>query len=360
MDSVATGRSQTTPSNHRVILYHQTHHLPENGQPVSLLPLITNRTGVTHIIVAALHLNEGSGNITLNDHNPSHEGFNALWAESAWLQATGVKVLGMLGGAAKGTFARLDGNDVESFESYYGPLRDVIRAHRLDGLDLDVEEEMALHAIVRLIDRLRADFGRAFLITLAPVATALLPAQPHLSGFDYFELERTRGHEIAWYNTQFYCGWGDASTTLWYDAIMTAGWKPEKVVFGLVTHPDLGAGHIDLSQMNSVLMTLRSRYPKFGGVMGWEYFKALPGARAGPWEWASSMSQMLKAPIPTSLPQQQPMRPCGAALPAASHSFPADSVKTLQELGFNQQQAIAALNLTSGNVEQAAGLLFAD
>lgn len=360
MDSITTGGSQLIPSNHRVVLYHQTHHLPGTGQNVSLLPLITNRTGITHIIVAALHLNEGPGNITLNDHSPSHQKFNTLWAEAAWLQATGVKVLGMLGGAAKGTFARLDGDVAERFESYYAPLRDVVKAHRLDGLDLDVEEEMSLNGIVRLIDRLRGDFGPDFIVTLAPVATALLPAQPHLSGFDYFELERTRGHEIAWYNTQFYCGWGDASTTLWYDAIMTAGWKPEKVVFGLVTHPDLGAGHVDLSQMDSVLMTLRIRYPTFGGVMGWEYFKALPGARARPWEWASSMSQMLKAPIPVIAPQQQPMRPFASALPAASHAFPADSVKTLQELGFNQQQAVAALNVTSGNVEQAAGLLFAD
>lgn len=93
----------------RVVLYHQTVH--RDGRPVSLLPLVTEQTGVTHVIVAAIHLNEGPENITLNDDPPESEKYNTLWSEVAWLQATGVKVLGMLGGAAKGSFARLDGND---------------------------------------------------------------------------------------------------------------------------------------------------------------------------------------------------------------------------------------------------------
>jgi hypothetical protein len=78
---------------------------------VSLLPLITNQTGVTHAIVAAIHLNEGPGNITLNDDPPHASKYETLWGEVAWLQASGVKVLGMLGGAAKGSFERLDGPD---------------------------------------------------------------------------------------------------------------------------------------------------------------------------------------------------------------------------------------------------------
>lgn len=182
----------------RVIVYYQTHHR-DDGTTISILPLITNRTGITHVIVAAFHLNERAGDITLNDHASNHERCNILWGEIAWLQASGVKVLGMLGGAAKGTFARLDGDDVERFESYYIPLRDVIKEHNLNGVDLDVEEEMSLQGIIRLIDRLRADFGPQFLITMAPVATALIPGQPHLSGFDYAQLETMRGHEIAWY-----------------------------------------------------------------------------------------------------------------------------------------------------------------
>lgn len=346
----------------RVILYAQTHHRPGTGEVVSLLPLLTNNTGVTHVIVAAIHINEDPSRITLNDHPPHHERFNTLWAEIAWLRASGVKVLGMLGGAAKGSYERLDGDDPSRFERYYVPLRDMIKKHNLNGLDLDVEEEMSLSGMIRLIDRLRSDFGQDFIITLAPVATALLPGQPHLSGFDYQQLERERGHEIAWYNAQFYCGWGDASTTLWYDAIIASGWRPEKVILGLITNPALGAGHVDLPQMNNVLAILRAKYPSFGGVMGWEYFTALPGHQARPWEWAANMAQTIRTrlpPVPIP-PQQQPFRPFGAALPAPAHPFPADTVKTLQDLGFNQQQAVAALNMTNGNVEQAANLLFAE
>ena len=348
----------------RVILYHQTHHLPDSEKAVSLLPLITNNTGITHVIIAAIHINEDPGGLTLNDLAPDHEKFNTLWAEVAWLQASGVKALGMLGGAAKGSYSRLDG-DVEQFERYYGPLREMVKKHNLNGLDLDIEEETSLMGVTRLIDRLRLDFGSNFLITLAPVATALLPAQPHLSGFSYAELERERGHEIAWYNTQFYCGWGDASTTFWYDAIMASGWKAEKVVMGLITNPELGAGFIAWPQMENVLRTLRARYAGFGGVTGWEYFCALPGGMERPWEWAEKAARSIRTktalPVPEPAQSQQaPLRPFGAPLPQPQHPFPADSVQTLQDLGFGQVQAVAALNMTSGNVEQAAGLLFDD
>lgn len=101
--------SKTPP---RLVLYAQTHHNPE-GNVLSLLPLITQNTGVTHIIIAALHLNDGPGNITLNDDHPSHAKFDTLWSEVNWLQGAGVKVSIMVGGAAKGSWERLSGSDEE-------------------------------------------------------------------------------------------------------------------------------------------------------------------------------------------------------------------------------------------------------
>ncbi len=115
-----------------------------------------------------------------------------MWAELRILQASGVKVLGMLGGAARGSFTRLDGDETQ-FERYYLPLREMVSTYGLDGLDLDVEEEMSLGGVIRLIDRLRVDFGPGFLITLAPVAAALLNPRNNLSGFDYEALEVMRG-----------------------------------------------------------------------------------------------------------------------------------------------------------------------
>ncbi|KAK3050577.1 hypothetical protein LTR09_008217 [Extremus antarcticus] len=355
----------------RVVIYHQTHHKPDSEEPVSLLPLITKPTGVTHVIIAAVHLNTQPGDLTLNDNPPSHPKFATLWSEVSWLRAAGIKILAMLGGAAKGTFARLDSESKDDFMAYYSLLRDFLRTYSLDGIDLDVEEEMSLPGIIRLIDTLRSDFGPDFLITMAPVATALLPAQPHLSGFSYFDLERQRGQEIAWYNTQFYCGWGDASTPFWYDAIIASGWASGRVVMGLLTSPKLGAGYVGWEKLEGVLRGLRWRYgTAFGGIMGWEYFCAEPGGEARPWEWVEKVGGVVRRKVALEAPaeaggqgqqtQQVPLRPFGAALPAPAHAYPAESVKTLQELGFDQQQAVAALNVTDGNVEQAAGLLFAD
>lgn len=193
------------PALPRIITYYQTHHTPD-GKPISALPLLT-QPGIrlTHLILAAIHINGDPDGITLNDHPPSHPRFHTLWAELRVLQASGVRVLGMLGGAAKGTFSvdRLGSDDDAAFERYYRPLRDLVRARGLDGLDLDVEEEMSLGAAVRLVDRLRADFGPDFIITFAPVAAALLNSRNNLSGFDYEALEVMRGREIAWYNCQF-------------------------------------------------------------------------------------------------------------------------------------------------------------
>lgn len=193
------------PALPRIITYYQTHHTPD-GKPISALPLLT-QPGIrlTHLILAAIHINGDPDGITLNDHAPSHPRFHTLWAELRVLQASGVRVLGMLGGAAKGTFSpdRLGSDDDAVFERYYSPLRDLVRARGLDGMDLDVEEEMTLGAAIRLVDRLRADFGPDFVITFAPVAAALLNSRNNLSGFDYEALEVMRGREIAWYNCQF-------------------------------------------------------------------------------------------------------------------------------------------------------------
>ena len=100
----------------RLIVYHQTFH-DSQGNYHSLLPLLTNNTGITHVIVAAIHLNDGAGNITLNDHRPDDKRYDQLWGEVNWLQGSGVKVLGMLGGAAKGSFQKLSGDD-ESVGNY--------------------------------------------------------------------------------------------------------------------------------------------------------------------------------------------------------------------------------------------------
>lgn len=205
----------------------------------------------------------------------------------------------MLGGAAKGSFTRLDLDDI-TFELYYIPLRDLIREKGLDGLDLDVEEPMTLAGVIRLIDRLKSDFGDAFIITLAPVAAALMSDRPehNLSGFSYEALEVMRGKQIAFYNSQFYCGWGDMSKPDSYDFIVARGYPADKIVVGMVTNPNNGSGWVPFEILQEVLITLKQKHPGFGGVMGWEYFNSLPGDKARPWEWALWCSRNVRNVFP--------------------------------------------------------------
>lgn len=282
------------PFQPRVVCYHQTHH-NQDGDYVSILPLLTEASdvvGITHLILAAIHVNHNPGDISLNDDPPDAARNAPLWEEVQIFQDIGVRVLGMLGGAAKGSFARLDRSDAE-FESYYQPLRDVVRRYALDGLDLDVEEEMSLAGIIRLVDRLKADFGPSFIITMSPVATAL-QGRPHLSGFDYEALEVMRGASIDFYNVQFYNNWGRLTDAMGYGAILHQGWSPEKVVVGVLTNPGNGHGWIPFEEIQRTLAALAQGNSRFGGVAGWEYFNSMPGDRQRPWEWAEAMMKTLQ------------------------------------------------------------------
>jgi len=113
--------SDTTSQKHvpRLVVYQQTHHTPD-GTPVTLLPLLSQATGVTHVIIAAIHLNHDH-TLTLNDDSDTSPKHDQLWNEVAILQASGVPVLGMLGGAAKGSYEMLSG-DEEKVNSLCSPI----------------------------------------------------------------------------------------------------------------------------------------------------------------------------------------------------------------------------------------------
>jgi hypothetical protein len=170
-------------------------------------------------------------------------------------------------------------------------LKNVVSTYHLDGLDLDVEESMSLAGIERLIDQLHTDFGSSFIVTLAPVATAL-DGGGNLSGFSYDQLYRDRASSISWFNAQFYCGWGSLANTSGYDAIINHGVVPaSKVVAGTLTNPaNCGSGYVDPATLTSTLGSLSAKYADFGGVAGWEYFNSEPGGTAAPWQWAATVN----------------------------------------------------------------------
>ncbi|CAK7233565.1 hypothetical protein SCUCBS95973_008637 [Sporothrix curviconia] len=390
------------PHTPKVVVYHQTHHTRDGQRPISILPLLgrddgagSGRPSATHIVVAAVHVNDPDSHksgapppLTLNDHAPDHPRFDVLWSEVAAAQARGVRVLALLGGAAKGSYERLDISRVASqavFERHYAPLYSLLRQRRFDGVDLDVEEPMSLTGVVYLIDRLRADFGPSFLLTMAPVAAALLrPHDPrcNLSGFSYADLERQRGHEIAWYHAQFYCGWGDAGQPHMYAAMVGLGpggsalggtggpgglmpqipsasfvWPAHRVVMGLVTNPANGPGFVSLDTSAEVMMQLQAatsaaavafpavpgmRGGPFAGVSGWEYFNSLPGGEERPWEWAEWMSAILGARVEADgLAGNLQTEPATAAASAISATSAAKTAAT------------AAATLASANEPEA-------
>lgn len=290
---IARQASETLP---RLVSYVQTFHNPD-GSDISILPFLQDKTRVTHVILAAVHLNADPGDINLNDNPPNDSYYDFLWPPVEMLQQGGIKVMMMLGGAAPGSYPRLAGNETEvglltcstlrgltpiQFESYYQPLLAIIRNYSIDGLDLDIEEAVDMSVPLRLLQRLNEDMGEDFILTMAPVASDLTPAMVGLSGFSYQELDaaardpnRPNGYLVNFFNAQFYNGFGDDNNQVWYDVIMANGWSPSRVLIGALDNSaDGGSGFTKLSTLQSVCGQLRANYPDFGGIVGWEYFNA--------------------------------------------------------------------------------------
>lgn len=284
----------SAPGSLRVIYYYQTQYY--NGVYVSLAPIwqrgnpAAKKPYVTDLIVAAFHLGYDQNNqpyIHLNDNIPQDPMFDTMWQQVKTLQGKGVTVRMMLGGAAQGSYADLFSN----WSVFYPILRTTIRQYRLNGIDLDVEENVTLANIEKLINALSNDFGSKFVITLAPVATAL-EGGANLSGFNYDDLYKSRaGAKIAYFDTQFYSGFGSLGSTSDYDAVISHGYPPDKVVAGMIANPADGFGFVPINTVVQTVQQLVAQYPSFGGVDAWEYFNAEPGGIVHPAKWAAVMAQ---------------------------------------------------------------------
>jgi len=275
---------------HRVVVYYQTQQDGDTYiSPSSLTPF------ATHLIIAAFHLDDDK-TIHLNNVSPDDAVFDTMWTEVTFMQLRGVKVMGMLGGAVPAYF-----HLTSDFDDYYKLISSCIRTHNLDGLDLDVEEVENYDNIVKLIKQLRQDFGAKFIITLAPVASALWGGA-NISGFDYSTLEKEHGKQIGWYNAQFYSGFASLESTDDYDKIIANGFPAGKVVAGSLTNP--GSDDNTFDEVKSTVKELVKKYGnRFGGVAAWEYFKSQPNPDE-PWQWAQTMKmtmvdwkEVLKGPL---------------------------------------------------------------
>jgi len=208
--------------------------------------------------------------------------------------------------------------------------------------------------------------GPDFLITLAPVASALVsPTGGDLSGFSYFDLDAQAvnadgSKQVSWYNGQFYSGFGSPASTSTYDSIVSAGWDPARVVMGILDSENDGSGFVPLTTVTETIASLKSKYPTFGGVDGWEYFDA--GANDGdaePFEWTKSIGTAL---FGTTTKRTAELEARDAEARASEPAFPRSpfserAIEELTERGATHFEAVRALNRTSGDALKARGLV---
>ena len=109
-------------------------------------------------------------------------------------------------------------------------LHDVMTTNNSQGMDLDVEQIMSQSGIERLVERLSSAFGSDFLVTLAPIATAITePYSTGLSGFDFQELDSDSNRTFI---SQFHNDFGDMDSPTDYKDAVYQGWSPSHLAAG--------------------------------------------------------------------------------------------------------------------------------
>lgn len=160
---------------------------------------------------------------------------------------------------------------------------------------------------MRLLNALHRDMGAHFILTMSPIASALLsPAntEQNLSGFSYFDLDAFAtipGSEtklVSWYNTQFY-GLFPRGPPL-YEDVIDAGWDPERIVMGVPDSPE-GVppnAFLGMEDLKRRIKEYKATWENFGGIAGWEYFDAGTGDGMidRPWDWLVDVAKELFSP----------------------------------------------------------------
>ena len=240
----------------KIIYYYQT--------LTSLKPIITSNT-VTHIHRSSIHFgtdDQKDPYLHLNNYSPYSEKFDTVWQELFMATNHNIKVMLMLGGAG-GAFQDLFSN----FELYYGLLYNLIqnKSNIIQGIDLDIEEEVTLEKVQMLISRIKKDFGNGFTISMAPIQSSLQNDIPGMGGFIYKDLYGSEvGKYIDYFNGQFY----EDYTLESYQAVIENGYPENKVVMGMLMGQDF-------TQIQKELKKIYEEYgTQFGGVFFWEYYAA--------------------------------------------------------------------------------------
>lgn len=259
-----------------IILYYQTF----TGLGSAVLT-----SALSHIHLSAVHFGvnpDKTPYIHLNDNPPDNPIFDPVWKEMEEFARLGKRVVLMVGGAGL-AFDVL----FSDFETYYPMLKETIESHScITGVDLDIEEYVQLEDVKKLVTQLDKDFGKNFIISMAPVQSSLETNNPGMGGFVYNDLYKTpEGQRIDYFNGQFY---GDYTCSALTKAVEN-GFPPEKIVMGMLSSQ---FNKTSESQIVKQLQLIEKKYPNFGGVFDWEAFDTYPN----PIGWIELMDHALTPP----------------------------------------------------------------
>ena len=166
----------------KTVYYYQTF--------IGLEKLLTHVEDIDTIIISSIHFDKDkqeNKQIYLNDNIPNDPKFDMMWMETNEIYNEGKLILLMVGGAG-GAYSEL----FSDFETYYSLLRDLLSEKTyIGGIDLDIEEGVSLDNVKMLIRRLNDDFGKDFIITMAPIQASLETDSPGIGGFSYKELYKS-------------------------------------------------------------------------------------------------------------------------------------------------------------------------
>ena len=255
----------------KTIYYYQTF--------VGLDDLFTHLQDIDVIIVSSIHFDKSQ--IYLNDNKPNDKIFDELWSQTHDASVQNVTILLMIGGAG-GAYQEL----FNDFENNYKQLKELLEEKTwIQGIDLDIEEEVKIEDVQMLMDRLIKDFGNDFILTMAPVSVSLMHDFSGMGGFCYKDIYKSKqGKYIKWFNTQCYNSFSKET----YDRIIKNGYPPEKIVMGMMS------GQFDKTNFNTALDEVKKivdEYPNMSGVYDWEYLNAPPD-KHDPSIWCKLMKQI--------------------------------------------------------------------
>ncbi len=262
----------------RIIYYYQTFS--------SLVPLLNNSKYVSHIHLSSIHFGYNKNNtpyIHLNDYPPDNEKFNNVWHELNLAYKKGIKIILMVGGAG-GAFTNL----FDNFDVYYNLLYKTIKKYNIiSGIDLDIEEYVDIKNVKMLINRIDQDFGKDFIISMAPCQFSLSSNGPGMGGFSYKNLINSKeGQRINYFNGQFY-GCFDLES---YNDVINNGYEPNKINIGMLSSDF----NYNFKSALNIISNIKRKYPNFGGVYVWEYYKCPPN-EDNPIEWAKEIYNTLNS-----------------------------------------------------------------